>query len=77
MNYNLEKFAKGLNNIIVRLNGYCRTCDLRDSLNPPLPGTESFRSWVGKPLMSLSIMDRNASHIGVLKFGIVYRGKQD
>ena len=36
MNYNLEKFAKGLKNIIVQLNVDCRTCDLRDSLNQPL-----------------------------------------
>ena len=36
MNYNLEKFAKGLKNIIVQLNVDCRTCDLCDSLNPPL-----------------------------------------
>ena len=37
MNYNLEKLAKRLKNIIVQLNVDCRTCDLCDSLNPPLP----------------------------------------
>ena len=37
MNYNLEKFANGLKSIIVQLIVDCRTCNLCDSLNPPLP----------------------------------------